>query len=172
MSTSRKTLATLAALTALLACEAWREAAADDARESSPCQMTKVINGFVCATCSEYLAPAELKKADDGKTRVCPKDGGTVASARFCEAFGYKCPTCGLTDRKPAKCKKCGQALEKETTRAKIFFHCTKCKANVDEKPRNNLCAGCGAQVKQWCARSGTFPHGTDPTNTMGNVGR
>ncbi|GEM_PF-2636281 len=170
MSTTRKTLAAIAALTAFVACEAWREAAADDSREPSPCQMTNLINGFICSKCSDYLAPAELAKSEDGKTKVCPKDGGEVAKALFCVMDGYKCPTCGLHDRKPAKCKKCGKALEKVTTRAKIFYRCTKCKKNVDDKPRNNLCADCGAQLKQWCARSGTFPHGSDPTNTLGNV--
>ena len=170
MSTARKTLAGIVAMSAFVACEAWREAAADDSREPSPCQMTKLINGFICSKCAAYLAPAELAKSEDGKTKVCPKDAGEVAKALFCEMDGYKCPTCGLHDRKPAKCKKCGKALEKVTTRAKIFYRCTKCKTNVDDKPRNNLCADCGAQLKQWCARSGAFPHGSDPTNTLGNV--
>lgn len=170
MPTSRRTLATLTSVAVLIAFAAWREAAADDSREPSPCQMTRLINGFACTQCAAYHAPDEVKESEDGKTNLCPKDGAEVAKALFCESTGYQCPDCRLHDRKPAKCKKCGKALEKVTTRAKIFYRCTKCKTNVDDKPRNNLCADCGAQLKQWCACSGRFPHGSDPTNTLGNV--
>ncbi len=127
--------------------------------------MDRVVRGFECQSCNGFVIAQELVTSDQGGGRICPKDGGSVVPTQFCEKTGWQCPSCKLTSRKPDECKKCGQALEKVTDRAKVVDRCTKCKTNYTEAQPGNKCPTCKKGLKPFCEKSGKFPHGTDPTN-------
>lgn len=134
--------------------------------------MEHVVRGFECQQCHQFFTPTELAMAENSKDRICPKDGGTVVASIFCEKTAYQCEKCKLTSRKADKCKKCGELLSKVTDRAKVVQRCTKCKTNFDDAQPGNKCPSCGKALKAWCSKSGTFPHGTDPTNTGTGCGK
>lgn len=125
--------------------------------------MGHVVQGFECETCQGFVVRQELVNADGGGF-VCPKDGGKVHPAEFCEKTGYECTSCKTTSRKPDKCKKCGNDMEKVTNRANVVWRCSKCKNKFDERGTGK-CPDCRKDLKKFCSKSGTWPHGTDASN-------
>lgn len=133
--------------------------------------MEHVVRGFECQQCHQFFITSELARTEVAADRVCPHDGGSLVPAVFCEKTAYQCAKCKLTSRKADKCKKCGENLDKVTDRARVVQRCTKCKTNFDEAQPGNKCPTCGKALKAWCSKSGTFPHGTDPTNNASSCG-
>ncbi len=127
--------------------------------------MEHVVRGFECQSCNGFIIPQELVTSDQGGGKTCPKDGGSVVPAQFCEKSAYQCTSCKTTSKKPDKCKQCGEDMEKVTDRARVIDRCSKCKTNYDEPQAGNKCPECKKPLKKACEKSGKFPHGTDMSN-------